>query len=133
NFMPGEAAIFAAYKMARPRITTIWSSGMACMGPEPVVALADAILNDDEKRVEQIWMDLRTAPPVVPADEYLAGFPYYNVQINKYLTNVAGYIKGGPCRAPYRISDLPESWKRGADLRAEAWKALRKNYASRGF
>jgi trans-o-hydroxybenzylidenepyruvate hydratase-aldolase len=133
NFMPGEAAIFAAYKMARPRITTIWSSGMACMGPEPVVALADAILNDDEKRVEQIWMDLRTAPPVVPADEYLAGFPYYNVQINKYLTNVAGYIKGGPCRAPYRISDLPESWKRGADLRAEAWKALRKKYASRGF
>jgi hypothetical protein len=54
NFMPGEAAIFAAYKMARQRITTIWSSGMACMGPEPVVALADAILNDDEKRVEQM-------------------------------------------------------------------------------
>ncbi|HEV8342156.1 MAG TPA: dihydrodipicolinate synthase family protein [Candidatus Binatia bacterium] len=133
NFMPGEAAIFAAYKMARPRITTIWSSGMACMGPEPVVALSDAILNDDEKRVEQIWMDLRTAPPVVPVDEYLAGFPYYNVQINKYLTNVACYIKGGPCRAPYRISDLPESWKRGADQRAEAWKALRKKYASRGF
>jgi len=129
NFMPGEAAIFAAYKMARPRITTIWSSGMACMGPEPVVALADAILKDDKKRVEQIWMDIRSAPPVVAADEYLAGFPYYNVQINKYLTNVAGYVKGGPCRAPYRIGDLPESWKRGADLRAEAWKALRKKYA----
>jgi hypothetical protein len=31
NFMPGEAAIFAAYKMARPRITTIWSSGMALL------------------------------------------------------------------------------------------------------
>ena len=128
NFMPGEAAIFAAYKMARPRVTTIWSSGMACMGPEPVVALADAILNDDEKRVEKIWMDIRSAPPVVPADEYLAGFPYYNVQINKYLTNVASYVKGGPCRAPYRISDLPESWKRGADLRAEAWNELRKKY-----
>ena len=130
NFMPGEAAIFAAYKMARPRITTIWSSGMACMGPEPVVALADAILKNDDKRVEQIWLDLRSAPPVVAADEYLAGFPYYNVQINKYLTNLAGYVKGGPCRAPYRISDLPESWKRGADLRAEAWKGLRKKYAS---
>ena len=132
NFMPGEAAIFAAYKMARPRITTIWSSGMACMGPEPMVALADAMLVDDEKRVEQIWTDLRSVPPVVAADEYLAGFPYYNVQINKYLTNVAGYVKGGPCRAPYRISDLPESWKKGADLRAEAWKALRKKYAREG-
>jgi len=36
NFMPGESAIYAAYKMARPRITAIWSSGMVCMGPEPV-------------------------------------------------------------------------------------------------
>ena len=44
NFMPGESAIYAAYRMARPRITAIWSSGMTCMGPEPVVALANAIL-----------------------------------------------------------------------------------------
>jgi hypothetical protein len=49
-------------------------------------------------------------------------------QSNKYLTNAAGYTKGGPCRALYRISDLPESWKRQADLHAKAWKELRKKY-----
>jgi len=128
NFMPGESAIYAAYRMARPRVTAIWSSGMACMGPEPVVALADAILRDDEKRTEEIWRDIRSVPPVAPADEYLAGFAHYNAQINKYITNVAGYVKGGPCRAPYRISDLPDGWKRGADLRAKAWNELRKKY-----
>lgn len=128
NFMPGEAAIYASYRMARPRIKAIWSSGMACMGPEPVVALADAILKDDEKRTDEIWRDIKSVPPVVPADEYLAGFAQYNAQINKYLTNVAGYVKGGPCRAPYRIGDLPESWKKGAELRAKAWNELRKKY-----
>jgi hypothetical protein len=100
------------------------------MGPEPVVALADAILRDDEKKTEEIWRDIRSVPPVVPADEYLAGFAQYNAQINKYLTNVAGYVKGGPCRAPYRISDLPESWKKGAELRAKGWNELRKKYAA---
>jgi trans-o-hydroxybenzylidenepyruvate hydratase-aldolase len=128
NFMPGEGSIYAAYKMARPRIRAIWSSGLACMGPEPVVALADAILKDDDKRVDEIWADIRSLPPVAPPDEYFSSFAYYNAQINKYLTNAAGYVKGGPCRAPYRISDLPESWKKGADLRAKAWAEIRKKY-----
>lgn len=128
NFMPGEGSIYAAYKMARPRITAIWSSGLAGMGPEPVVALADAILAGDDKRVDEIWADIRSLPPIATPDEYSADFAYYNAQINKYLTNVAGYVKGGPCRAPYRISDLPESWKRGAELRAKAWMELRKKY-----
>lgn len=128
NFMPGETSIYPAYRMARKRITTIWSSGMACMGPEPVVALADAILKDDEERVDEIWQDLRSIPPVTSPEDFAAGFPHYNAQINKYLTNAAGFVKGGPCRAPYRISDLPESWKIGADQRARAWNELRKKY-----
>jgi trans-o-hydroxybenzylidenepyruvate hydratase-aldolase len=128
NFMPGESSIYPAYKMARRRVTAIWSSGMAGMGPEPVVALADAILKDDEKRVDEIWEDIRSVPAGAPPGEFATGFAKYNAQINKYLTNAAGYIKGGPCRAPYRISDLPESWKKQADLRAKAWTELRKKY-----
>lgn len=98
------------------------------MGPEPVVALAEAILKDDEKRVDQIWQDIRSIPPVTSPEDFATGFPHYNAQMNKYLTNAAGFVKGGPCRAPYRISDLPESWKAGADLRAKAWNELRKRY-----
>jgi hypothetical protein len=101
---------------------------MTCMGPEPVVALADAILRDDTKLVDDIWEDIRSVAPAVPPGEFATGFAKYNAQSNKYLTNAAGYIKGGPCRAPYRISDLPENWKNQADLRAKAWKNLRKKY-----
>jgi hypothetical protein len=98
------------------------------MGPEPVVALAAAILRDDAKLVDDIWEDIRSVPPAVPLGEFGTGFAKYNAESNKYLTNAAGYIKGGPCRAPYRINDLPENWKNQADLRASGWKNLRKKY-----
>ena len=129
NFMPGESSIHAAYKMARGRITTIWSSGAVGMGPEPMVALADAVLRDDEKRVDEIMEDIRSIPPAAPPGEFVTGFPRYNVQMNRYLANAAGYIQAGPSRAPYRLTDLPESWRKCCDARAKAWAELRKKYA----
>jgi len=131
NFMPGESSIYAAYKMARRKITTVWSSGAAGMGPEPMVALADAILRDDEKRVDEIWEDLQSVPRSAPPGEWVAGFPQYNIQINRFQANAAGYLKAGPSRVPYRLSDLPESWKKLSELRAKAWTDLRKKYLRR--
>ncbi len=129
NFMPGETQIYAAYKLARPRITTIWSSGLAGMGPEPMVALADAIIANDDKRVDGIWEDIRSIPPIAPPEEIATGFPQYNAQINRHNANAADYMKAGPTRAPYRLSDLPDSWKRQSEPRAKAWNELRKKYA----
>jgi trans-o-hydroxybenzylidenepyruvate hydratase-aldolase len=129
NFMPGESSIHAGYKMARGRITAVWSSGAVGMGPEPMVALADAVLKDDERRVDEIMEDIRSVPQAAPPGEFANGFPLYNVQMNRYLTNAAGYIKAGPSRAPYRLSDLPDSWKKCCDARAKAWTELRKKYA----
>jgi hypothetical protein len=128
NFMPGESSVYAAYKMAGRKITAVWSSGGAGMGPEPMVALADAILGDDSKRVEEIWEDIHSVPRGAPPGEWVAGFPQFNIQVNRYQANAAGYIQAGPSRAPYRLSDLPESWRRASDLRAKAWTDLRKKY-----
>ncbi len=131
NFMPGESSIYAAYKMGGPKVTTVWSSGGAGMGPEPMVALADAILRDDAKRVDEIWEDIQSVPRGAPAGEWATGFAQYNVQINRYQANLAGYVKAGPSRAPYRLSDLPESWKKQSELRAKGWIELRKKYMKR--
>lgn len=128
NFMPGESSVYAAYKMAGRKIRAVWSSGGAGMGPEPMVALADAILNDDEKRVEEIWEDIHSVPRGAPPGEWVAGFPQFNIQINRYQANAAGYLKAGPSRAPYQLSDLPESWKVASELRAKGWTELRKKY-----
>ena len=129
NFMPGENQIQTVYKMLRPGgVKAIWSSGSAGMGPEPLVALADAILKDDEKRVDQITADLHSVPPSTPPGEWFM-FPRYNAQSNRWAANAAGYLKAGPTRPPYYLDDLPDSWKKQSEAHAAGWKELRKKYA----
>lgn len=130
NFMPGEGAAYKAWRMTRGtpyQISTIWSSGSIGMGPEPTIALADAILKDDEKRVEEIWADFEALPPSFPANPP-GTFAELNLQANRYLANQGDYLKPSPTRVPYLLDDLPEHWKQTMDKRAVAWKELRKKY-----
>lgn len=129
NFMPGQNAVYPAYKMARRGITAIWSTS-AAMGPEPVVALMEAIQKDDEKRVDEIWEDMSRVPPFFPPGG-AAEFAQYNAQAEKWRFNIAGYVKCGPSRAPYR--DLPDHWKKQGELHARGWVELRKKYMRRGL
>jgi len=124
NFMPGQNNVYAAYKMLRAKVTAIWSTS-AAMGPEPVVALMNAILRDDETKVDQIWEEMRTVPSFMPpgrAEE----FPKYNAQSEKWRFNASGYVKCGPSRAPYQ--DLPDAWKKQAEQHGQGWAELRKKY-----
>jgi len=129
NFMPGEASTMPVYKMLRPGgVKAVWSSGSVGMGPEPYVALTDAIMKDDEKRVDEIWKDIHSVPGHVPPGQFV-NFPLYNAQVNRWAANAAGYINAGPSRAPYRLDDLPDAWKRQAEASAKGWTELRKKYA----
>jgi len=124
NFMPGQNNIFPAYKMARTKITACWSTS-AAMGPEPVVALMEAIQKDDEARVDAIWEDMRSVPAFMPPGA-VSQFAQYNAQAEKWRFNASGYINCGPSRAPY--SDLPDKWKKHAELHGKGWAELRKKY-----
>ncbi len=124
NFMPGQNNIYPAYKMARTKITACWSTS-AAMGPEPVVALMEAIQNDDEKRVDAIWEDMRSVPAFMPPGA-TSQFAQYNAQAEKWRFNASGYVNCGPSRAPY--GDLPENWKKHAELHGKAWAQLREKY-----
>ncbi len=126
NFQPGQGHVYHAYKKVGNRITAFWSTSIA-MGPEPTIALMDAIARGDDARVDAIWEDISAIPPSVPRGEFADGFPLYNAQVNKVFTNAGGYIKGGPMRAPY--SDLPEHWRKQAEAHAEGWTKLRQKYA----
>jgi hypothetical protein len=53
-------------------------------------------------------------------------FAKYNAQAEKWRFNISGYIQCGASRAPYR--DLPDQWKRQAELHAKGWAELRKKY-----
>jgi len=124
NFMPGQTNVYPAYKMARTKITACWSTS-AVMGPEPVVALMEAMQKNNEKRVDEIWEDMRSVPPFFPPGA-TSQFAQYNAQAEKWRFNASGFVNCGPSRAPYR--DLPENWKKQGELHAKGWAELRKKY-----
>jgi trans-o-hydroxybenzylidenepyruvate hydratase-aldolase len=125
NFLPGQNNIYPAYQMAGTRVTGCWSTS-ANMGPEPVVALMEAIHADDKERVAAIWADMQSVPSLMPPGE-AAHFPEYNVQAEKARFNASGYINCGPSRAPYY--DLPDQWRERAEAHGKGWAALRPRYS----
>jgi trans-o-hydroxybenzylidenepyruvate hydratase-aldolase len=127
NFVVGHSYLHAAYEQVGTKITACWSTA-AGMGPEPVIALMDAIQRDDKARARTIQDDLDALPPMLPPGvEFSEEFPKYNAQMVKLRCNAAGYAKFGPFRAPYR--DLPEAWRAHMENEARAWRELRKKYA----
>jgi trans-o-hydroxybenzylidenepyruvate hydratase-aldolase len=127
NFVVGHTALHAAYEKVGTRITACWATA-AGMGPEPIIALMDAVLRDDQARAREIQADLDTLPPMLPPGaEFYKEFPKYNAQVVKVRSNAAGWAKFGPFRAPYR--DLPDGWQAHLESEAHAWRDLRKKYA----
>ena len=116
----------SAWKLVGDKIQALWSTNSS-MGPEPSVALFEAIQAGDVKRMEEIQADLRALPPSMDPAIRAENFPKYNMQVEKARFNAAGYIKCGPLRAPYR--DLPEEFRKDAEANGKAWKELRKKYA----
>jgi trans-o-hydroxybenzylidenepyruvate hydratase-aldolase len=130
NLLPGERAVFRAYEMVGTRVTAVWST-QATMGPEPMVALLEAIQRNDKQRVEEIRQDFNSVPHFVPAGgarghDPTDGFSQYNVQAEKWRFNASGVVRAGPCRPPYY--DLPEDWKQQAELEAKLFLQLRQKY-----
>ena len=126
-FLPIDRNAYDAYKQVGSHLTGLWSTG-AANGPEPIVALADALQRGDEKRMQEILSDMAALPPggMPPgsAGDPLASF---NTQMVKANVNAAGWVKAGPFRAPYY--DLPDGWSQErANARGKAWAELRKKY-----
>src|SRR5207247_11076337 len=88
NLMPGEFGVFIAWDLVGSQITAIWST-QAALGPEPTVALMDAIKTGDADQVRGVIDDFRKVPPYVPPGamgdhEYTDAFAMYNTQVAKY-------------------------------------------------
>jgi len=69
--------------------------------------------------IGEIMTDLRGLPNAIPD---FKEFSKYNVQVEKIRCNAAGYIKAGPCRAPYQ--DLPDDWRALTVASGKAWAEL---------
>jgi dihydrodipicolinate synthase/N-acetylneuraminate lyase len=124
RFIPNTGGSVHAYEMVGDNIKAIWSTTATC-GPEPSVALANAILARDVDKMKAIDADFKVTIPHIPPDDR-PGFDNYNSQSNKWITNLCGWMKGGPLLAPY--NDLPEKWIKQSEMSAPTLIALRKKY-----
>ena len=125
NFLPIQRDVYPAYyRLAGSQVTALWAT-MVGLGPEPIIALMDAVLQGDAQRAEEVVADMKSVPGAVPPSQSDL-MPQYNAQIINAASNAAGYVKVGPPRAPY--ADLPESWQKQAAVSGKAWAEMRKKY-----
>ncbi len=125
RFLPNDRAAVEAYRKVGGHIAAFWATSV-CMGPEPVLALMDAIAAGDEARIDAVDGVLKRLPPPIPPGK-TAEFASYNAQAVKVSAQAAGYVDAGPLRPPY--TDLPDDWREGAEARGKAWAAVRADFA----
>jgi dihydrodipicolinate synthase/N-acetylneuraminate lyase len=121
----------AAYKFAQlsPDTTTAcWSTAASC-GPEPALAIINAIRARDMGRAGAVLEDLNYAAD--PLKEIVAIpelFASYTIQLEKIRMDAAGYCKAGPIRPPYDV--IPEEYAEAARESGRRWAGLRAKYTA---
>jgi hypothetical protein len=127
NFVPSDmvAHDFAARS---PQTTTACWATAAGMGPEPSLALMDALTGSDAQAVRRAVADIAWANEPCAhlfADQEV--FASYNIQIEKARIAAAGYCRPGPARSPYH--HLPDEYAAAAIACGERWRELRTRLA----
>lgn len=107
-------------------VPAAWSGDVAC-GPEPVLALRDAIAAGawDDAQVAHdgiVW----ATDPLFP-DGDITKFMPYSIQIDRAEFESAGYITPGPARHPYGTA--PSAYLEGGREVGRRWAELRARYA----
>ena len=94
------------------------------MGPEPCVAIINAVLAKDDRRINHL--SDRIAWSNAPLETILANpevFASYNIQVEKTRIAEAGYCVPGPTRPPYAV--FPEEFRQASVECGRRWRQLR--------
>lgn len=127
NFLPIDMMALPFAQQAPEAMTACWATA-ACMGPQPCVALMDAIGKSDFERAGQIAQDIFWANETFIPNGDFELFSQYNLQLEKTRFNAAGYCNAGPIRPPYDL--LPEELAQGARECGRRWAELVTKYSS---
>lgn len=99
----------------------VWSSSVAC-GPEPTVALYEAVTAGDHERARELTAGMAHAFETFFPDGDMGQFARHNVGIEKARIDEAGFMHAGPCRPPNHVT--PERYLEGAREAGRRWAAL---------
>jgi trans-o-hydroxybenzylidenepyruvate hydratase-aldolase len=130
HFLPNEGAVLRFAELAPDTTTACWATA-ASMGPQPAVALMEAILARDWERATAVDADLKWAgEPVEPIIRNAELFASFNIQVEKIRIDAAGYSKAGPIRPPYNV--VPAGIAESSRECGRRWAELVKKYAPVG-
>jgi len=126
NFLPIDMLAIAFAQQSPDTMTAMWATA-ACMGPQPCLALMEAIEAKDFDRALAISQDLMWANETFIPDNSFDEFNKYNLQLEKIRFNEAGYCKAGPIRPPYDV--IPQEYVENAREVGRRWLDLVKKYS----
>jgi dihydrodipicolinate synthase/N-acetylneuraminate lyase len=128
HIMPNEMTVRDFHAQSPATTRSCWATA-AGMGPSPAIALMEAILAQDQERIDSIAADLAWAnEPLKPIFENPDIFASYNIQVEKVRINEAGYCRCGPIRPPYDV--MPPDYEAAARECGRRWTTLRQKYPS---
>ena len=131
SYLPGNAqGGYNAWQRVGNAVKGFWST-QAAMGPQPLVAFAEAMNRNDEPRMKEILADIASIKSARPKEEPgKYGFTEYEAQCQKATFDASGYVKAGPSRAPYYRSELPQEWLEHVTEHGKQWAELAKKYTA---
>jgi trans-o-hydroxybenzylidenepyruvate hydratase-aldolase len=125
NFMPNESTVHTSFAIAPDSITACWATA-AAMGPEPALAIMNAVRRGDQPEIARLAAAIRWAnEPLDICFKDPEIFAKFNIQAEKTRINAAGYCNAGPFRPPY--TEMPADYAAGAKECARRWNQLRAN------
>lgn len=128
NFIPSDMVAHDFAARAPETTTACWATA-AGMGPEPSIALMDALARGDAAAAERASADIAWANE--PVAQLIADpeiFASYNIQIEKARIAAAGYCRPGPARSPYH--HLPAAYAAASAECGQRWRELRERLAA---
>lgn len=126
NLLPIDMMALGFAEQAPDAVTALWATA-ACMGPQPCVALMNAIDSKDHDRAGEIAKDIMWANEKFIPNHDFELFSQYNLQLEKIRFNASGYCDVGPIRPPY--NDVPDEFAEGARECGQRWAELVKKYS----
>jgi hypothetical protein len=121
--MPIDMSVAEFYGISPETTTACWATA-AAMGPEPAVVAINAALRRDEAALKAIDADIAwTNEPIMDLISKPELFASYNIQVEKFRIEAAGYCRPGPIRPPYNV--MPESYADAARDCGKRWATLR--------
>jgi dihydrodipicolinate synthase/N-acetylneuraminate lyase len=125
NFVPPVGLAYEFAQLSPETANTCW---IPAVGPQPALALMDALAARDSQRAKAVADDIAWA---VEPHHIVTGsqdvFASYNIQLEKILMSASGYCKAGPIRPPYNV--MPENFAQAARESGQRFAKLREKYS----